>query len=132
MATKTGPHEDLEEDNDLFWEDGESLDKQGDPLDDGDLEYINNILNSFSRPTGNHEGSNDLKVINTTQKDAMPRALASRATPQKFNLKFNKKSTNCGSEENQFSYLSNVEEERDLELGDYFSDDEEEDDTCDQ
>ncbi len=62
----------------------------------------------------------------------MPRALASRATPQKFNLKFNKKSTNCGTEENQFSYLSNVEEERDIELGDYFSDDEEEDDTCDQ
>ncbi len=62
----------------------------------------------------------------------MPRALASRATPQKFNLEFNKKPTNCGSEENLFSYFSNVEEERPIELCDYFSDDEEENDTCDQ
>jgi hypothetical protein len=52
-------------------------------------------------------------------------------TPQEFNLKFNQKSTNCGSKENQFSFLSNVEEERPIELGDYFSDDEE-DDTWDQ
>ncbi len=132
LATKTGHHEDLEEDNDLFWEDGESLAKQGDHLDDGDLEYVNNILNSFSRPTSNHEDSNNLKFINTTQKVAMPRALASRATPQKFNLKFNQKLTNCRSEKNQFSYFSTVEEERPIELGDYFSDDEEEDDTCDQ
>jgi hypothetical protein len=62
----------------------------------------------------------------------MPRALASRATPQKINLEFNQKSTNYGSEEIQFSYFPNVEEERPIELGDYFSENEEEDDTWDQ
>jgi hypothetical protein len=56
---------------------------------------------------------------------------ASRETPQKFNLKFNQKSTTRCSEENQFSYFSNIEEERPIELGDYFSDDEE-DDTWDR
>ena len=39
--------------------------------------------------------------------------------------------TTRGSEENHFSYFSNVEEERPIELGDYFSDDEE-DDTWDK
>jgi hypothetical protein len=131
LATETGDDGDLEEDNEPFWEAGESLAKRSDHLDDEDLEYVNNILNSFSRPIGNHEGSNNLRLTNVTQKDALARALASRATPQKFNLKFNQKSTTRGSEENQFSYFSNVEEERPIELGDYFSDDEE-DDTWDQ
>jgi hypothetical protein len=87
----------------------------------------NNILNSFSRPIGNHEDYNNSKLTNVTKKDAPARAFASQKTPQKFNLKFNQKSTTRGSEENPFSYLSNVEEERPIELGDYFSDDEEDD-----
>ncbi len=53
------------------------------------------------------------------------RALASRETPPKFNLKFNQKSTTRNSEEDHFSYFSNVEEEGASELGNYFSDDEE-------
>ncbi len=127
LATKTGHHGDLEEDSKLFWEAGESLVKRGDHLDDEDLEYVNHILSSFSRPTGNHEGSNKLTLTNATQKDAPACALTSRATPPKFNLKFNQKSTNGGSEENQFSYFSNIEDEGAIELGDYFSDDKEDD-----
>jgi hypothetical protein len=72
-----------------------------------------------------------LKLTNVTQKDALACAFASRKTPQKFNLKFNQKSTTRGSEENHFSYFSDVEEEGPIELGDYFSDDEE-DDTWDK
>ncbi len=77
MATKNGHHGDLEEDNELFWEAGESLAKRRDHLDDEDLEYVNNILDSFSRPTNNHEGSNELKLTNATQGDALARVLAS-------------------------------------------------------
>jgi hypothetical protein len=47
--------------------------------------------------------------------------------PQEFNLKFNRNSTSRGCEEDHFSYFSNVEEEGPTELGDYFSDDEEND-----
>jgi hypothetical protein len=47
--------------------------------------------------------------------------------PQKFNLKFNQKSTTRCTEEDHFSYSSNGEDERAIELGDYFSDDEEDD-----
>ncbi len=34
---------DPDEDHELFWEDGESLAKQSDYIDEEDLEYINNI-----------------------------------------------------------------------------------------
>jgi hypothetical protein len=122
---------DPDEDHELFWEDGESLAKQNDHLDDEDLEYINNILNSFSKPAYNHEGSNNSKSESTTPEDALARAFASRKLMPEFNLNFNQKSTTRGSEENHFSYFSNVEEEGASELGDYFSDDEE-DDTWDQ
>jgi hypothetical protein len=127
LANKIGEYGDPDEENEPFWETGESLDERSDHLDDGDLEYVNNILNSFSRPTGNHDGSNNLKSKNVNQKDALARAFASRETPPKFNLKFNQKLTTRGSEENHFSSFSNVEEERSSELGDYFSDDEEDD-----
>jgi len=127
LETEVGDHGDPEKDNEPFWEDGESLAKQSDHLDDEDLESVNNILNSFSRPICNHEGSNNLKLKNVTQEDALTRAFASRKTPQEFNLKFNQKSTTRGSEEDHFSYFSNVEEERAIELGDYFSDDKEDD-----
>ncbi len=125
LATEIGDHGDPDKDNEPFWEAGESLAKRSDHLDDEDLEYVNNILNSFSRPIGNHQGSNHLKLTNVTQRDALTHAFASRKTPQKFNLKFNQISTTCGSEENHFSYFSNVEENRPIELGDYFSDDKE-------
>ncbi len=54
-------------------------------------------------------------------------ALAPMRTPQEFNLKFNHNSTSRTSEKDHFSYFSNVEEEGPTELGDYFSDDEEDD-----
>ena len=127
LSNKIGEHGDPDEENEPFWETGESLDQRSDHLDDEDLEYVNNILNSFSRPSGNHDGSNNFRSTNVTQKNALARAFASRETPQKFNLKFNQKSATRGSEENHFSSFSNVEEERSIELGDYFSDDEEND-----
>jgi hypothetical protein len=127
LETEVGDHGDPEKDYEPFSENGESLDRQSDHLDDEDLEYVNNILNSFSRPIRNHEGSNNLKLKNVTQKDALAPAFASRKTPQEFNLNFNQKSTTRGSEEDNFSYFSKVEEDRAFELGDYFSDNEEDD-----
>jgi hypothetical protein len=68
-----------------------------------------------------------MKLKSSTPEDA----LASWEMTPEFNLKFNQKSTTRGSQEGHFSHLSNVEEEGTCELGEYFSDDEE-DDTWDQ
>jgi hypothetical protein len=54
-------------------------------------------------------------------------ALASPRTPSEFNLEFNQNSTTRESEEDYFSCFSNVEEEGTSELGDYFSDNGEDD-----
>ncbi len=86
LETEVGDHGDLEKDNEPFWEDGESLAKQSDHLNDEDREYVNNILNSFSRPICEHEGSNNLKLKNVTQEDALARMCAPWKTPQEFNL----------------------------------------------
>jgi hypothetical protein len=77
LATEIGDHGDPEEDNEPFWEDGGSLAKRSNHLENKDLEYVNNILNSFSRPIDNHEGSNNLRLTNVTQKDALARVFAS-------------------------------------------------------
>jgi hypothetical protein len=45
LATEVGDHGDPDKDNEPFWEDGESLAKRSDHIDDEDLEYVNNILN---------------------------------------------------------------------------------------
>jgi hypothetical protein len=117
---------DPDKDRETFWKGEKSpADKRDDPLDDGDLEYINVILNSFSRQNCNHENSDHIKLESFTPEDALTRALAPRRTPQEFNLKFNQNSTTRGSKEDHFSYFSNVEEEGPAELGDYFSDDKE-------
>jgi hypothetical protein len=117
---------DPDEDRETFWEDEESpTNKRDDHLDDGDLAYINLILNSFSRQNYNHENSNNLKLESFTPEDALTRALAPLRTPREFNLKFNQKSTTRGSEKDHFSYFSNNEEEGPTELGDYFSDNKE-------
>jgi len=110
-----------------FWENKENLAKRSDHLDDGDLEYINNILNSFSSPIGYHEGPSQLKLKSITPEDALARASTPQMTPPEFNLNFNQKSMTRGPEEDHFSYFSNVEDERAIKLGDYFSDDEEDD-----
>ncbi len=121
-----------DEDRKTFWEDEESpADKRTDHLDDEDLEYINVILNSLSTQNGNHKNSNNLQLESFTTEDALMHAHAPMRTPQEFNLKFNQNSTSHGSKEDHFSYFSNVEEEGTIELGDYFSDDKE-DDTWDE
>jgi hypothetical protein len=109
---------DPDEDHETFWDNEESLTKRNEHLDDGDLEYINDILNSFSKPVYNHGNPRNLKLESITPEDALAHAFASQKTPQKFNLKFNQNSTTPGSEEDHFSYLSNVEEEGAIELGD--------------
>jgi len=50
-----------------------------------------------------------------------------QAPPTKFNQNFNQNSTTLSATENDISYFSNTDYEGDSELGDYFSDDEEED-----
>jgi hypothetical protein len=113
--------------HETFREDEGSFTERNNHLDDGDLEYINVILNSFSRDQGTHKNSNNSQLESFTPEDALARALASPRTPSGFNLKFNQNSTTRESEEDYFSCFSNVEVEGTSELGDYFSDDEEDD-----
>ncbi len=128
LKTGVEGHWNPDEDRETFWEAEESpANKQEDHLDDGDLEYINVILGSFSKQHCDHKNSNGLKLESFTPEDALMRALAPMRTPQEFNLNFNQNSTSHGSKDNHFSYFSNFEEEGPTELGDYFSDDEEDD-----
>ncbi len=128
LKTGVEGHWDPDEDRETFWEDEESpANERDDHLDDVDLEYINIILNSFSRQSCNHRNSNNLKLESFTPEDVLTRALAPMRTPQEFNLKFNQNLTSRGAKEDHFSYFSNMEEEGPTELGDYFSDDEEDD-----
>ncbi len=125
LGPRAQNHWDPDEDPETVWDDEKGLTERDDHLDDGDMEYINDLLNSFSKPVYNYDDSHNLTLESLTPKDALARALASQATPEKFNLNFNQNSMTRGSEEEHFSYFSNVEEDRDSELGDYFSDDEE-------
>ncbi len=126
LQTGVKGHWDPDEDRETFWETEEGpANKRGDHLDDGDLEYINFILNSFSRQNCNHKNLNNLKLESFTPEDTLTRALAPMRRPQEFNLKFNQNLTSRGSKEDHFSYFSNVEEEGPTELEDYFSDNEE-------
>jgi hypothetical protein len=88
-------------------------------------------LNSFSRDQGTHQNSINSKLEGFIPVEALARVLASQKMPEEFNLKFNQNSTTRGSEEKHFSCFSNVEEDGTNELGDYFSDNEE-DDTWDR
>ena len=109
-----------------FDEEDEDLARRGEHLEDGDLEYINSILNSFSSPTCYRQSSSQPKLKSITTEDAPARAWTSQTPPPKFNLNFNQNSTTLSSREDHLSYLSNAEYEGDSELGNYFSDDEEE------
>jgi hypothetical protein len=110
-----------------FDEEDENLTRQGEHLEDGDLEYINSIFNSFPSQTCYRQGSNQLKLKNFTTEDALTRARTSKMPPPNFNQNFNQNSTTLSSREDHLSYLSNTDYEGDSELGNYFSDDEEED-----
>ena len=125
LEAEAGNQGDPDMDGGPFWESKESLAKRSDQPDDGDLEYISNILNSFSSPTCYHEGPSQLKLKSITPEDAPARACASHMTPPKFNFNFNQNSTTHSPGEDHSSYFSNVEDERAIELGDYFSDDDE-------
>ncbi len=47
---------DMDDDHDALGEaEGSPVKEEDDSLDDGDLAYIHAILNSFSKPTFNHE-----------------------------------------------------------------------------
>ncbi len=121
-------HWNQDENRETFWEDEDSCaNERDDHLDEGDLEYINAILNSLSKQNNTHKNSNHLQLKSLNPGAALTRALAPLETPPEFNLKFNQNLTSRGTEDNHFSYFPNVEEEEHTELGDYFSDDEEDD-----
>jgi hypothetical protein len=128
LETRANDHWDLDEGREAVWEDeGSPANKQADHLDDEDLEYINAILNSFSEQNCYHKNLKKLQLENFTPDDALTRALTPMQMPQEFNLKFNQNLTSCGPKEDDFSYFSTIEEEGPTKLGDYFSDDEEDD-----
>ncbi len=67
---------DPDEDHETFWDNEESLTEQHEHLDDGDLEYINDILNSFSKPIYNQGNSRNLTLESITPEDALACAFA--------------------------------------------------------
>ncbi len=86
LKTGARDHRDPDEDREIFWEtEGSPVNEQDDHLDDGDLECINAILNSFSKSNFNHKKTNGLKLESLTPEDALTRALAQIRTPQQFN-----------------------------------------------
>jgi hypothetical protein len=99
-----------------------------DGWNDGDLNYITAILESFSRPkpTAKPRASN---YAFFPPEGAHARVEARQTTPPKFNQNFNQESTINNYRERDFSYSSHFEEEGTTELADYFSD--EEDDSLD-
>jgi hypothetical protein len=131
LKTGAQDHCDMDNDREALWEaEGDPVQEEDDSLDDGDLAYINAILNSFSKPKFNHENSNGPELQLFTPEGTLMRALAPIRPPPKFNQKFNQNLMNYGSEEENFSYFSNFEEEGPTDLADYFSD--EEDDSLDE
>jgi hypothetical protein len=126
LETRANDHWDPDEGRETVWQnEGSSATKQADQWGDEDLEYLNAILNSFSGQNCNHKNSKKLQLESFTPEDALTRALPQMKMPQEFNLKFNQNLTSRVPEEDNFSYFSNIEEEGPIELGDYFSDDEE-------
>jgi hypothetical protein len=114
-------------DNLPFDEEDENLARQNEHLQDEDLACIKNIFNSSPNPTCYRQSSNQLKLKSSTTEDASTRARTLQTPPPKFNKTFNQNSTTRSSNESYLSYFSTTDYEGDSELGDYFSDDEEED-----
>jgi hypothetical protein len=73
LEAEAGDRGDPDADGMPFNENEEDLAKRYDHLDDGDLEYINSILNSFSSPTCYRQGSRQLKLKSITPEDAPAR-----------------------------------------------------------
>jgi len=95
-------------------------------LDDEDLEWVKSIFNSCPSKGRYNQNADQRKLKSVTTEDAPTRAHAIQAPPIKFNQNFNQNSTTLGARENNFSCFSNTDYEGDNNLGDYFSDDEEE------
>ncbi len=94
---------DMDNDRDALWEaEGGPVKEEDDSLDDGDLAYINAILNSFSKPKFNHEKSNDPELQLFTPEGALMRAPAPIRTPPKFNQNFNQNLTSYEHKERNF------------------------------
>ncbi len=92
-GTRAQSRWDPDEDHETFWDNEESLKERNKHLDDGDLEYMNVILNSFSGQNCNHKNSKNLQLESFTPENALTSALAPMKTLQEFNLKFNQNST---------------------------------------
>jgi hypothetical protein len=128
LSTGTNVHWDPDNDHEASWETERGPIKEEDEsLDDEDLAYINDILNSFSKPEFSSEYPRDPELQLFSPEGALTRTPALMKTPLKFNQNFNQNSMSYNSEEENFSYFSNFEEEGSTELADYFSDEEEDD-----
>jgi hypothetical protein len=128
MNTGTPVHWDMDDDHEAFWEtEGVPIKQEDESSDDEDLAYINAILNSFSKPEFNGGNPRDPGLQLFTPEGTLTCAPAPIKTPPKFNQKFNQNSTSYGSEDENFSYFLNFEEEGPTNLADYFSDKEEDD-----
>jgi hypothetical protein len=111
LKTGAKDHWDMDDDCEPIWEaEGDPVKEEDGSLDDGDLAYINAILNSFSKPKFKHENSNSPELQLFTPEGALMRALAPIRMPPKFNQKFNQNSTSYGSEGENLSYFANFEE----------------------
>jgi hypothetical protein len=128
LKTGAPDHWDMGDDREAFWEaEGGPVKEEDESLDDGDLAYINAILNSFAKPKFDRENSDDPKLQLFTPEGALAHAPAPIMMQPKFNQKFNQNLTSYGSKDENFSYFSNFEEEGPTVLSDYFSDKEEDD-----
>jgi hypothetical protein len=107
----------------------DSVEDIEDSLDDNDMAYITAIIGTFSGPKSNSNSTNASSYADFTPEGALTRAPTRITPPPKFNQKFNQNSTSYGSEDENFSYFSNFEEEGQTDLADYFSD--KEDDSLD-
>ncbi len=95
-------------------------------LNDEDLEWIESIFNSSNSQTRYNQNSDQRKLKSAITEDAPTRTRAAQAPPSKFNQNFNQNSMTLSNREDDFSYFPNTDYEGDGNLGDYFSDDEEE------
>jgi hypothetical protein len=95
-------------------------------LDDEDLEWVESIFNSSNSQTRYSQNSDQRKLKSAITEDAPTRTRAAQAPPSKFNQNFNQNSMTLSNREDDFSYFPNTDYEGDGNLGDYFSDDEEE------
>jgi hypothetical protein len=97
------------------------------PIDKENLACTKDIFNSSPNPNCHRQSSNQLKLKSSATEDVSTCARTLQTPPPKFNKNFNQNSTTRSSNESHLSYFSTTDDKGDSELGDYFSDDEEED-----